>query len=120
MAGRWWPGGGRPGCCAHWCRKITGEWGVEAGVGNWAWGHRRWLWASGCVPAVLGIVGFSVRAPVKDWWLACEACGGKLPSRDLETVRMGVRLGAQEEAFDGDGAGTAAYWRATRARSWSP
>ncbi|MDH2392965.1 hypothetical protein QCN29_30140 [Streptomyces sp. HNM0663] len=50
--------------------------------------------------AVLVIVGFSVRAPVKDWWLAREACGGKLPGGDLETVRTDARLGAEEESFD--------------------
>ncbi|MFD8575603.1 hypothetical protein ACR3S4_02675 [Streptomyces sp. CH8.1] len=49
---------------------------------------------------MLVLVGFSVRAPVKDWWLAREACGGKLPAADLEAVRSGVRLGAEEESFD--------------------
>ncbi|MCX5309034.1 hypothetical protein OG304_37265 [Streptomyces sp. NBC_00160] len=67
---------------------------------NWAWAHRRWLWASACVLAVLVIVGFLVRAPVKDWWLAREACGGTLAGKDLETVRKGVGLGAQEESFE--------------------
>ncbi|MGY3681142.1 hypothetical protein [Streptomyces sp. TE33382] len=75
-----------------------GETGEQ--VGNWARQHRGWLWGSGCVLAVLVIVAFSVRAPVKQWWLAREACGGELTGADLETVRAGVRLGAEEESFD--------------------
>ncbi|MFJ1842877.1 MULTISPECIES: hypothetical protein [unclassified Streptomyces] len=71
-------------------------------MGNWAWRHRRWLWGSGCVLVVLVIAGFSVRAPVKDWWLAREACGGKLPRGDLDTVRTGERLGTERESFDKD------------------
>ncbi|KJK53845.1 hypothetical protein [Streptomyces sp. NRRL F-4428] len=67
---------------------------------NWARKHRRWLWASVCALAVVTVVGFAVRAPVKDWWLAREACGGVLPGADLEAVRSGVRLGAEEESFD--------------------
>ncbi|MER5982503.1 hypothetical protein [Streptomyces sp. NPDC001787] len=69
-------------------------------MGNWARQHRGWLWGSGCALAVLVIVAFSVRAPVKQWWLAREACGGMLTGADLETVRAGVRLGAEQESFD--------------------
>lgn len=69
-------------------------------VENWARRHRGWLWGAVCALAVLTIVGFSVRAPVKDWWLAREACGGKLPDGDLRTVWPDVRLGEQKESFD--------------------
>ncbi|HEX5597873.1 MAG TPA: hypothetical protein VFX61_17950 [Micromonosporaceae bacterium] len=72
-------------------------------MGSWAGRHRRWLWGSAWALVVLVVVGFSVRAPVKDWWLAREACGGKLPRGDLETVRpTGMRLGAERESFDED------------------
>ncbi|OIK00994.1 hypothetical protein [Streptomyces colonosanans] len=70
-------------------------------MGNWAGRHRGWLWGAACALAVLVIAGFSVRAPVKDWWLAREACGGKLPRGDLKTVRAtDTRLGSQRESFD--------------------
>lgn len=69
-------------------------------VEAWAWRHRGWLWGSAGVLVLLVIVGLSVRAPVKEWWLAREACGGKLPGGDLETVRTDVRLGSEEESFD--------------------
>ncbi|MFI6943055.1 hypothetical protein ACIBI4_27640 [Streptomyces sp. NPDC050418] len=49
---------------------------------------------------VLVIVGFAVRAPVKEWWLAREACGGMLPGADVEAVRSGERLGSEEETSD--------------------
>ncbi|MCX4675985.1 hypothetical protein OG413_11810 [Streptomyces sp. NBC_01433] len=62
--------------------------------------HRGGLWGSVCALVVLAVVGFSVRAPVKDWWLAREACGGALPGGDLETVRTDVRLGSERESFD--------------------
>ncbi|MYR46859.1 hypothetical protein [Streptomyces sp. SID5910] len=52
---------------------------------------------------VLVVVGFSVRAPVKDWWLSREACGGELPGEDLRTVRPGGRLGEERESFDESG-----------------
>ncbi|MFD0343462.1 hypothetical protein ACFVH0_33110 [Streptomyces sp. NPDC127117] len=67
---------------------------------NWARRHRVLLWAAVCALAVLVAVGASVRAPLKDWWLAREACGGKLPGGDLKTVRPDTRLGKQEESFD--------------------
>ncbi|MFD7531734.1 hypothetical protein ACFV8E_29695 [Streptomyces sp. NPDC059849] len=67
---------------------------------NWARRHRGLLWAAVCTLAVLAVVGASVRAPLKDWWLAREACGGKLPGGDLKTVRPDTRLGKQEESFD--------------------
>ncbi|WP_327274307.1 hypothetical protein OG609_21585 [Streptomyces sp. NBC_01224] len=34
--------------------------------------------------------------------LAREACGGKLPGSDLETVRTDARLGTEQESFDED------------------
>ncbi|EST33209.1 hypothetical protein N566_19605 [Streptomycetaceae bacterium MP113-05] len=71
-------------------------------MGDLVWRHRKWLWGSACAVLVLAVVGFSVRAPVKDWWLAREACGGELPGRDLETVRTDARLGAERESFDDD------------------
>lgn len=64
--------------------------------------HRGWLWGSVGVLVVLVAVGASVRAPVKDWWLAREACGGELPGDDLKTVRTDVRLGSEKESFDGE------------------
>lgn len=67
---------------------------------NWARRHRGLLWGVVCALAVLVAVGASVRAPLKDWWLAREACGGKLPGGDLKAVRPDTRLGKQEESFD--------------------
>ncbi|MFB7913525.1 hypothetical protein [Streptomyces sp. NPDC056061] len=69
-------------------------------MGNGA--RHRWWWRSACALVVLVVVGFSVRAPVKDWWLAREACGGKLPQGDLRTVRTDARLGTERESFDLD------------------
>lgn len=69
-------------------------------VEGWAWRHRGWLWGSAGALVLLVIVGFSVRAPVKDWWLAREACGGKLSGGDLATVRTDARFGTEEESFD--------------------
>ncbi|WP_137993777.1 hypothetical protein [Streptomyces vilmorinianum] len=71
-------------------------------MGDWAPRRRKWLWSVACTGLVLVIVGFSVRAPVKDWWLAREACGGALPGGDLKTVRTDVRLGSERESFDAD------------------
>ncbi|MFP3989011.1 hypothetical protein U9R90_16240 [Streptomyces sp. E11-3] len=71
-------------------------------VEDWARRHRKLLWSSVCTVLVLAVVGFSVRAPVKDWWLAREACGGELPGGDLETVRTDARLGEERESFDED------------------
>ncbi|WP_431780621.1 hypothetical protein [Streptomyces chumphonensis] len=56
----------------------------------------------GGVLAVLVVLGLSVRAPVEQWWLAREACGGELPADDLEIVRSGVTLGAYEESYDAE------------------
>ncbi|MFH8283064.1 hypothetical protein [Streptomyces antibioticus] len=64
--------------------------------------HLTLLWSLALVGLVLVIVGFSVRAPVTDWWLAREACGGALPGDDLKTVRTDVRLGSERESFDKD------------------
>lgn len=69
-------------------------------MGSWARQHRRWLRGSACALVVMVLVGFAVRVPVKDWWLAREACGGKLPDEDVETVGTEERLGAEEESFD--------------------
>ncbi|MFG3525580.1 hypothetical protein ACGF8B_02455 [Streptomyces sp. NPDC047917] len=69
-------------------------------VEDWARRHRGLLWGVICTLAVLVAVGASVRAPLKDWWLAREACGGKLPGGDLKAVRPDTRLGKQEESFD--------------------
>ncbi|TDC46051.1 hypothetical protein E1281_28850 [Actinomadura sp. KC345] len=71
-------------------------------MGKQAWQHRKWLWGSACTVLVLVIVAFSVRAPAKDWWLAREACGGKVPGGDLKTVRTDARLGAAQESLDKD------------------
>lgn len=60
------------------------------------------MWSLACAGLVLVAVGFSVRAPVKDWWLAREACGGALPSGDLKRLRADGRLGLQRESFDED------------------
>lgn len=49
---------------------------------------------------VLVIVGYAVRAPVQDWWLTRQACGGTLPAGDVETVRTDARLGSERESFD--------------------
>ncbi|MEU6920517.1 hypothetical protein [Streptomyces sp. NPDC046631] len=67
---------------------------------SWARRHRGWLWGSVGALVVLVAVGVSVRAPVEDWWLAREACGGELPGDDLKTVRADVRLGSEKESFD--------------------
>ncbi|MFG3252249.1 hypothetical protein [Streptomyces sp. NPDC048172] len=64
--------------------------------------YRKWLVGTGCALVVLALVGLTVRAPVKDWWLAREACGGKLPDGDLDTVRTDARLGEEREFFDRD------------------
>lgn len=69
-------------------------------VANWVLRHQRWLWSTGCVLVVLVIVGFAVRAPVQDWWLTRQACGGKLPADDVGTVRTDARLGSERESFD--------------------
>ncbi|MDH2391130.1 hypothetical protein QCN29_20510 [Streptomyces sp. HNM0663] len=69
---------------------------------SWATRHRRGLRGSACAVLVLVVVGFSVRAPVMDWWLSREACGGELPGGDLETVRPDTRLGTERESFDED------------------
>ncbi|MCZ4102467.1 MULTISPECIES: hypothetical protein [Streptomyces] len=69
---------------------------------NWALRHRKWLWGLACTAIVLVVVGFSVQAPVKDWWLSREACDHKLPSDDLRTVRTDARLGAERQSFDKD------------------
>ncbi|WP_415950663.1 hypothetical protein [Streptomyces sp. KLOTTS4A1] len=68
----------------------------------WTWPtkHARLLWSLACAGLVLILVGFAVRAPVKDWWLARQACDGALPGEDLETVRTEARLGSYEESFD--------------------
>ncbi|MFD7615620.1 hypothetical protein [Streptomyces sp. NPDC059802] len=67
---------------------------------SWARRHRGWVWGSVCGLVVLVVVGFSVRVPVKEWWLAREACGGELPAGDLKTVRTDVPLGSEKESFD--------------------
>ncbi|MYW98764.1 MULTISPECIES: hypothetical protein [unclassified Streptomyces] len=64
--------------------------------------HRRWLVAGLWALVVLLAVGYSVREPVRDWWVAREACGGQLPSGDLEIVRTDLRLGETEESFDAE------------------
>ncbi|WP_157431289.1 hypothetical protein [Actinomadura hibisca] len=82
----------------HWYKSDM--WLGRERADDWARRHRRWLWASACALVVLATVGFSVRTPVQQWWLAREACGGELPAGDLEAVRAGVRLGSREESFD--------------------
>ncbi|MFE6664274.1 hypothetical protein ACFVFH_12045 [Streptomyces sp. NPDC057697] len=72
----------------------------ETRMESWTRRHRGWLWGSVGALVVLVAVGASVRAPVKDWWLAREACGGELSGDDLKTVRTGVRLGSETESFD--------------------
>ncbi|MBD3934257.1 hypothetical protein IF129_22170 [Streptomyces chumphonensis] len=56
----------------------------------------------GGVLAVLVVLGLSVRAPVEQWWLARQACGGELPADDLEIVRKGVLLDSNEQSFDAE------------------
>lgn len=78
---------------------------LEDQVTGWASRHRKWLVAAIGAVIVLLIAGYAVREPVKDWWLAREACGGELPGEDLEIVRTDLRLGETKESFDQD-AGT--------------
>lgn len=75
---------------------------LEDRVKEWSSRHRRWLLAGLWALVVLLIVGYSLREPVRDWWLAREACGGQLPSGDLEIVRTDLRLGEAEESFDAE------------------
>jgi hypothetical protein len=71
-------------------------------VKDWATRNRTWLVATLWTVIVLLIAGYSVREPVKDWWLAREACGGQLPAGELEIVRTDLRLGESKESFDED------------------
>ncbi|SCE57343.1 hypothetical protein GA0115253_1075230 [Streptomyces sp. Termitarium-T10T-6] len=75
---------------------------LEDRVKDWSSRHRRWLVAGLWALVVLLIVGYSVREPVRDWWVAREACGGQLPSGELEIVRTDLRLGETEESFDAE------------------
>lgn len=75
---------------------------LEDQVKDWASRYRTWLVAALWAVVVLLIVGYAVREPVKDWWLAREACGGQLPAGDLEIVRTDLRLGEAEESFDAE------------------
>ncbi|WP_162600188.1 hypothetical protein [Streptomyces sp. CS131] len=75
---------------------------LEDRVKDWSSRHRRWLVAGLWALVVLLIVGYSVREPVRDWWVAREACGGQLPSGDLEIVRTDLRLGETEESLDAE------------------
>ncbi|WP_032767095.1 hypothetical protein [Streptomyces sp. CNS654] len=75
---------------------------LEDRVKDWSSRHRRWLVAGLWALVVLLVVGYSVREPVRDWWVAREACGGQLPSGDLEIVRTDLRLGETEESFDAE------------------
>ncbi|MFJ6609994.1 hypothetical protein ACIQPT_06900 [Streptomyces sp. NPDC091289] len=75
---------------------------LEDQVKDWSSRHRTGLVVALWAVIVLLIVGYSVREPVKDWWLAREACGGQLPTEDLEIVRTDLRLGKTEESFDAE------------------
>ncbi|RPK94015.1 hypothetical protein [Streptomyces sp. ADI98-10] len=75
---------------------------LEDQVKDWSSRHRGWLVAAVWAVIVLLIAGYTVREPVKDWWLAREACGGRLPAGDLEIVRTELRLGEVQESFDED------------------
>ncbi|MEU6614690.1 hypothetical protein [Streptomyces parvus] len=75
---------------------------LEDRVKDWSSRHRRWLVAGLWALVALLIVGYSVREPVRDWWVAREACGGQLPSGELEIVRTDLRLGETEESFDAE------------------
>ncbi|WDT88420.1 hypothetical protein H0E86_19030 [Streptomyces sp. SCSIO-PteL053] len=75
---------------------------LEDRVKDWSSRHRRWLVAGLWALVVLLVVGYSVREPVRDWWVAREACGGQLPSGELEIVRTDLRLGETEESFDAE------------------
>ncbi|MCX4710390.1 hypothetical protein [Streptomyces griseus] len=75
---------------------------LEDRLKDWASRHRTWLLVAVGTVVVLLIAGNAMRGPAKDWWLAREACGGQLPSGDLEIVRTDLRLGEAEESFDAE------------------
>lgn len=75
---------------------------LEDRLKGWASRHRTGLLVAVGTVVVLLIAGNAMREPAKDWWLARQACGGQLPSGELEIMRMDTRLGEAEESFDAD------------------